>query len=145
MSLTMRPERHVKLTKKDRTKLDKKIKKGWKATIMLPDYGIGDNNELIFRSDKIRRQIKFVKILDEAILIEKAIDNKKNINIPFNRISLIVNSRDLKDGLEVNIVDGTRIEFSVYSSFKLQQTKDYIINFVNEKKFSSQSNIEMHN
>lgn len=136
MALTMRPEQHVKLTKNERNKLAKKIQKGWKSTIMLPDYGIDDNGQLIIRSDKIRRNIKFVKILEDHILIEKAIDKKKNIAITWDRIHVIQNSMDLRDGLEIIINDGTKIEFSIFSSFKIAQTKEFIINYVNEKKIA---------
>lgn len=143
MPLTMRPERNVKLTKQERAKLAKKIKKGWKSNILLPDYGIGEDGSLITRSDKIRRTIKMVKILDDSILIEKAIDNKKNIKIAWDRISSIKPSKDLRDALEVDIVNGSKIEFSIYSSFKLEQTMDYIIKYVDNKRLGAASNVSM--
>ncbi|WP_409200155.1 hypothetical protein [Methanobrevibacter sp. DSM 116169] len=145
MALTMRPERNVKLTKQDRNKVAKKIKRGWKSKVMIPDYKLTDDNSLTIQSDKIRTSIKIVKVLDDCILIEKAIDGKKNIKITWDRIAFIQNSRDLKDGLNISIVDGTNIEFSVYSSFKIDQTKDYIINYVNQKKLDNNSNLQIHN
>jgi len=144
MSLTMRPEKNVKLTKNDRKKLEKKLKKGWKAKIMLPDYGIGEDGSLTIRSDKVRKAFKAVKILEDGILIEKAIDNKKNIKITWGRISLIQNSRDLRDGLEITISNGTKIEFSIYAAFKIDQIKQYIIQYVNNKRLGNNSNVSMH-
>ncbi|MDL2246936.1 hypothetical protein LJB96_04890 [Methanobrevibacter sp. OttesenSCG-928-K11] len=145
MALTMRPEKGVKLTKQDKHKLEKKISKGWKSTILLPDYKIGEDGSLTTATDKTRRSIKIIKILDDSIMIEKAINRKKNIRISWGRIALIQKSRDLKDGLEITIVDGTKIEFTVYNSFKINQIMDFIINYVNQKKLEENSNISMHN
>jgi hypothetical protein len=145
MALTMRPEKGVKLTKQDKHKLDKKLSKGWKSTILLPDYKIDDNGSLTTASDKIRRSIKIVKILDDSIMIEKAINRKKNVRISWGRISIIQKSRDLKDGLDITLVDGTKIEFTVYNSFKINQIMDYIIDYVNQKKLNENSNVSMHN
>lgn len=39
MALNLSPEQGVKLTKKDRVHVAKKIKQGWKATCLIPDYG----------------------------------------------------------------------------------------------------------
>jgi hypothetical protein len=141
----MRPERHVKLTKQDKNKLKKKLKKGWKSKIVLPDYTVTEDGSLAVKSDKLRRAIKMVRILDDSIFIEKAINKKKNIKIAWSRISLIQPSRDLKDALEVTIADGSIIEFEVYSSFKVDQIKGYIIEYVNQKRLESNSNLPMHN
>ena len=38
MALNLSPEKGVKLTKKDRAHVLKKMKQGWKATCLIPDY-----------------------------------------------------------------------------------------------------------
>ena len=38
MALNLSPEKGVKLTKKDRAHVLKKMKQGWKASCMIPDY-----------------------------------------------------------------------------------------------------------
>ena len=43
MALNLSPEQGVKLTKKDRVHVAKKIKQGWKAICLIPDYGFDKN------------------------------------------------------------------------------------------------------
>ena len=45
MALNLSPEQGVKLTKKDRVHVAKKIKQGWKATCLIPDYGFDENTD----------------------------------------------------------------------------------------------------
>ena len=46
MALNLSPEQGVKLTKKDRVHVAKKIKQGWKATCLIPDYGFDKNGDI---------------------------------------------------------------------------------------------------
>ena len=46
MALNLSPEQGVKLTKKDRVHVAKKIKQGWKATCLIPDYGFDENGDI---------------------------------------------------------------------------------------------------
>ena len=47
MALNLGLEKGVKLSKKDKARLMKKIKQGWKATCLVPDYGFDESNNLI--------------------------------------------------------------------------------------------------
>ena len=47
MALNLSPEPGVKLTKKDRAHLLKKMKQGWKATCLIPDYVFDENYKLL--------------------------------------------------------------------------------------------------
>ena len=42
MALNLSPEPGVKLTKKDKAHVLKKMKQGWKATCLVPDYKFDD-------------------------------------------------------------------------------------------------------
>ena len=81
MALNLSPEQGVKLTKKDRVHVAKKIKQGWKATCLIPDYGFDENGDIQVMSDRNRRAVKIVKIKDDGIYIEKAL---KSAPIPVN-------------------------------------------------------------
>ena len=48
MALNLSPETGVKLTKKDRAHVLKKMKQGWKATCLIPDYVFDDEGNLDF-------------------------------------------------------------------------------------------------
>ena len=76
MALNLSPEQGVKLTKKDRVHVAKKIKQGWKATCLIPDYGFDKNGDIQVMSDRNRRAVKIVKIKDDGIYIEKALKSK---------------------------------------------------------------------
>ena len=52
--------------------LQKKIKQGWKATCLIPDYGFDDNGDIQVMSERNRRAVKIVKIKDDGIYIEKS-------------------------------------------------------------------------
>ena len=65
MALNLSPETGVKLTKKDRAHVLKKMKQGWKASCLIPDYIIDENGNIQVHSDTNRRVVKIVKILDD--------------------------------------------------------------------------------
>ena len=88
MALNLSPEQGVKLTKKDRVHVAKKIKQGWKATCLIPDYGFDENGDIQVMSDRNRRAVKIVKIKDDGIYIEKALKSK-NLRILWGKISLV--------------------------------------------------------
>ena len=46
MALNLSPEKGVKLTKKDRGHVLKKMKQGWKATCLIPDYIFDENGNV---------------------------------------------------------------------------------------------------
>ena len=62
MALNLSPEKGVKLTKKDRAHVLTKMKQGWKATCLIPDYVFDENGDIQINSDKNRRLVKIVKI-----------------------------------------------------------------------------------
>ena len=65
MALNLSPETGVKLTKKDKAHLLKKIKQGWKATCLIPDYIFDDDGNIQIGLEKNRRIVRIVKILDD--------------------------------------------------------------------------------
>ena len=76
MALNLSPEKGVKLTKKDRAHVLKKMKQGWKASCLIPDYVFDENGDIQINTDMNRRVVKKVKILDDGIYIEKALKTK---------------------------------------------------------------------
>ena len=86
MALNLSPETGVKLTKKDRAHVLKKIKQGWKATCLIPDYVIDDEGNIQIGLEKNRRIVKIVKILDDGIHIEKALKTK-TLRIKWEKIN----------------------------------------------------------
>ena len=96
MALNLSPEQGVKLTKKDRVHVAKKIKQGWKATCLIPDYGFDKNGDIQVMSDRNRRAVKILKIKDDGIYIEKALKSK-NIRIQWGKISLVSPTKEIKD------------------------------------------------
>lgn len=144
MALNLSPELGVKLTKKDRERVARKIKRGWKAIVLIPDYFFDENGDIQVRSPKNRRFVKIVKILDDGIYIEKALKNK-SLRMPWGKIVSIEPTNNIKNGLELVLVDGKTVDFGIYNSYKYKQIMEYIINYVNNKKIENNSNIEMHN
>ena len=71
MALNLSPEKGVKLTKKDRAHVLKKMKTGWKATCLIPDYVFDENGNIQINSDINRRLVKKVKFMDDGIHIER--------------------------------------------------------------------------
>lgn len=132
MALNLSPEKGVKLTKKDRAHVLKKMKQGWKATCLIPDYVFDENGDIQINSDMNRRVVKIVKILDDGIHIEKALKTK-TLRIQWNKIVAISKSKEVKNALEIKMRDGKYVTFSIYNSYKYQQIMDFIANYIVEQ------------
>ncbi len=132
MALNLSPEKGVKLTKKDRAHVLKKMKQGWKATCLIPDYVYDENGDIQIASDKNRRVVKILKFKDDGIHIENALKNK-TLRIPWQKITEINKSKEMKTGLEIKMIDGKYISFSVYNSYKYQQNMEFIANYIANK------------
>ena len=132
MALNLSPEKGVKLTKKDRAHVLKKIRQGWKATCLIPDYVFDENGDIQIASDKNRRVVKIVKIYEDNIQIEKALKSK-TLRIPFSKIVSISKSSEVKDALEIRMNDGKYVVFSIYNSYKIQQITQFIANYIANK------------
>ncbi len=132
MALNLSPEKGVKLTKKDRAHVAKKIRQGWKATCLIPDYVFDENGDIQINSDVNRRIVKIVKILDDGIHIEKALKSK-TLRIPWSKITEINKSKEVKTGLEIKMRDGRYVTFSIYNSYKYQQIMEFIAQHIARK------------
>ena len=132
MALNLSPEQGVKLTKKDRAHVLKKMKQGWKASCLIPDYIFDENGNIQIASDKNRRVVKIVKILEDGIHIEKALKSK-TLRIKWEKILAINKSNEVKNGLEIKMRDGKYISFSIYNSYKYQQIMEFIANYIADK------------
>lgn len=132
MALNLSPEKGVKLTKKDRAHVLTKMKQGWKATCLIPDYVFDENGDIQINSDKNRRLVKIVKILDDGIHIEKALKSK-TLRIKWEKIASISMSKEVKDGLEIQMRDGKYVSFSIYNSYKIKQNTEFIANYIAKK------------
>jgi len=136
MALNLSPEQGVKLTKKDRGILARKIKQGWKAKCLIPDYVFDENGDIQVASQKNRLVIKKVKILDDGIYVENALKSK-TLRIPWDKISLVEPTKEIKDGLKIGMFDGKYIVFSIYNSYKIQQNTQFIINYIQNKRMDN--------
>ncbi|WP_405304042.1 hypothetical protein [Methanobrevibacter sp.] len=132
MALNLSPEPGVKLTKKDRAHVLKKMKQGWKASCLIPDYVFDENGNIQVQSDTNRRVVKIVKILEDGIHIEKALKTK-TLRIKWDKITAIGKSKEVRDGLEIKMNDGKYVVFSIYNSYKIQQNTQFIANYIHEK------------
>ena len=132
MALNLSPEQGVKLTKKDRAHVLKKMKTGWKATCMIPDYVFDDDGNIQINSDINRRLVKLVKFQNDGIHIEKALKTK-TLRIPWNKITQINKSKEVKNGLEIKMHDGRYVAFSIYNSYKYQQIMEFIAQYIANK------------
>ena len=132
MALNLSPETGVKLTKKDRAHVLKKIKQGWKATCLIPDYVFDENGDIQIASAKNRRIVKIVKIFEDGIRIEKALKSK-TLRIPWHKITEINQSKEVKDGIEIKMRDGRYVSFSIYNSYKIKQNTEFIANYIADK------------
>ena len=130
MALNLSPETGVKLTKKDRAHVLKKMKQGWKATCLIPDYVFDENGDIQIASDINRRVVKTVRFKDDGIHIEKALKTK-TLRIPWIKIIAI---KEVKDGLEIQMNDGRYVAFSIYNSYKIKQITEFIANYIVDKK-----------
>ena len=132
MALNLSPEPNVKLTKKDKAHVMKKMKQGWKATCLIPDYVFDENGDIQIGLDKNRRIVRIVKILDDGIHIEKALKSK-NLRVKWEKIASINSSKEVKDGLEIQMRDGKYITFSMYNSYKVKQNTEFVANYIAKK------------
>lgn len=132
MALNLSPETGVKLTKKDRAHVLKKMKQGWKASCLIPDYVFDDDGNIQIASDKNRRGVKIVKILEDGIHIEKALKSK-TLRIKWEKISAINQSKEIKDGLEIQMKDGKYVSFGIYNSYKIKQNTEFIAKYIANK------------
>ena len=132
MALNLSPEQGVKLTKKDRAHVLKKMKQGWKANCLIPDYIFDENGNIQIASDKNRRVVKIVKIQEDGIHIEKALKSK-TLRIKWEKIIEINKSREVKNGLEIKMRDGKYVSFSIYNSYKYQQIMEFMANYIADK------------
>ena len=132
MALNLSPETGVKLTKKDRAHVLKKMKQGWKANCLIPDYIFDDEGNIQIASDKNRRVVKIVKIQENGIFIEKALKSK-TLRIQWNNITEINQSKEVKDGLEIKMLDGKYVSFSIYNSYKIKQITEFIAKYIANK------------
>ena len=132
MALNLSPEKGVKLTKKDRAHVMKKMKQGWKATCLIPDYVFDENGNIQIASDKNRRIVRIVKFKDDGIHIENALKNK-TLRIPWKKIAAINKSKEVKNGLEIKMRDGRYVSFSIYNSYKYNQIMEFIANYIVKK------------
>jgi hypothetical protein len=136
MALNLSPEQGVKLTKKDRAHVLTKIRQGWKANCLIPDYVFDENGDIQIASPKNRRVVKIVKILDDGIHIENALKSK-TLRIPWNKISLLEPTKEVRDGLKVGMYDGKYVVFSIYNSYKIKQITEFIIIYIKNKKMDN--------
>lgn len=132
MALNLSPEPNVKLTKKDRAHVLKKMKQGWKATCLIPDYVFDENGDIQIGLEKNRRIVKIVKIFDDGIHIENAFEGK-TLRIQWPKIASIHNSKEIKDGLEIKMKDGKYVAFGIYNSYKIRQNTQLIANYIANK------------
>ena len=132
MALNLSPEKGVKLTKKDRAHVLKKMKQGWKATCLIPDYVFDENGDIQINSDMNRRVVKIVKVLDDGIHIEKALKSK-TLRIRWDKIAGISKSNEIKNALEIKMRDGKYVSFSIYNSYKYQQIMQFIADYIANK------------
>ena len=132
MALNLSPEKGVKLTKKDRAHVMKKMKQGWKATCLIPDYVFDENSNIQIASDKNRRIVRIVKFKDDGIHIENALKSK-NLRINWKKIAAINKSKEVKNGLEIKMRDGRYVSFSIYNSYKYNQIMEFIANYIVKK------------
>lgn len=141
MALNLSPETGVKLTKKDKSHVLRKMKQGWKANCMIPDYVFDENGDIQIASDKNRRVVKIVKFKDDGIYIEKALKSK-TLRITWDKIALINESKEVRNGMEIQLHDGKYVTFSIYNSYKIKQITQFIANYINDKKLN---NANMYN
>ena len=132
MALNLSPEKGVKLTKKDRAHVLKKMKTGWKATCLIPDYVFDEDGNIQIASDKNRRIVRILSFKDDGIHIENALKNK-TLRIPWKKIAAINKSKEVKNGLEIKMRDGRYVSFSIYNSYKYQQIMEFIANHIAKK------------
>ena len=73
-----------------------------------------------------------MKIQENGIFIEKALKSK-TLRIQWNNITEINQSKEVKDGLEIKMLDGKYVSFSIYNSYKIKQITEFIANYIANK------------
>lgn len=109
-----------------------KMKQGWKATCLIPDYVFDENGDIQIGSDKNRRIIRIVKIKEDGIYIENALKSK-TLRIVWDKVAIISKSKEVKDGIEIKMHDGKYVAFSIYNSYKIQQITQFIVDYIQNK------------
>ena len=132
MALNLSPEKGVKLTKKDRAHVSNKMKQGWKATCLIPDYVFDEDGNIQIGLENNRRIVRIVKIMDDGIHIEKALASK-TLRIPWAKISEINKSKEVRNALEIKMRDGKYVTFSIYNSYKYQQIMEFMAKYIADK------------
>ena len=105
------------------------MKQGWKASCLIPDYVFDENGDIQIASDKNRRVVKVVKILNDGIHIENALKSK-TLRIQYEKVQAINKSKEVKNGLEIKMRDGKYVSFGIYNSYKYQQIMEFIANYI---------------
>ncbi len=75
--------------------------------------------------------------MTESIL-KKALKSK-NLRIPWDKISLVSPTKEIKDGVKIDMYDGKYVVFNIYNSYKIQQITQYIFNYINDKRMNNQA------
>ena len=132
MALNLSPEKGVKLTKKDRAHVSNKMKQGWKATCLIPDYVFDEDGNIQIGLEKNRRIVRIVKIMDDGIHIEKALASK-TLRIQWAKIAEINKSKEVRNALEIKMRDGRYVTFSIYNSYKYQQIMEFMAKYIADK------------
>ena len=132
MALNLSPEKGVKLTKKDRAHVSNKMKQGWKATCLIPDYVFDEDGNIQIGLEKNRRIVRIVKIMDDGIHIEKALASK-TLRIQWAKIAEINKSKEVRNALEIKMRDGKYVTFSIYNSYKYQQIMEFMAKYIADK------------
>ena len=136
MALNLSPETGVKLTKKDKSHVLRKMKQGWKANCLIPDYVFDEKGNIQIGSDMNRRVVKIVRIKEDGIYVENALKSK-TLRIPWDKVALISQSKEVKDGLEIKMHDGKYVAFSIYNSYKIKQITQFIANYIDNKRLNN--------
>ena len=88
-----------------------------------------------------RKPLKNLPCSDNMIyeIAEKAENALKNktLRVPWDKISLIEPTKEVRDGLKIGMYDGKYIVFSIYNSYKIQQNTQFIINYIQNKKMDN--------
>ena len=132
MALNLSPEKGVKLTKKDRAHVSNKMKQGWKATCLIPDYVFDEDGNVQIGLEKNRRIVRIVKIMEDGIHIEKALASK-TLRVPWAKIAEINKSKEVRNALEIKMRDGKYVTFSIYNSYKYQQIMEFMAKYIADK------------
>lgn len=140
----LQPEKNVKLTKTDLSKLKKRMKIGWKATVNIPQYELIPSQDIINPDDvrfklvnsNTRKKRGVIRIVEEGVHIEKGTVNGKTLKIPWISIVSAQNG-EFRGNIKITLSDGGIIEFNTYTSHKSMQIRDFLIYYINKKRLES--------